>query len=433
MPCHQLSIIAVITLCLGSACAAREKRFRKEFRKQQQLSDLWIEQHHQDISAAENLWVPACPCPNTKDCQPVFTSELSVQVTGEVYGFAGGKSDTGQQYNWTHITTVAWAVNDTLMCEAHRHGARAVLAPPSFNLTLMTTLGGEEREQYIQNWVQKTLSMVQARYRDGVVFDFEGPMQRQSPIGQAYVDIINATRQAFHFASLSSTSSLSVAASPLQVTTCVAWSPNGIDGRNFPHEQLAAASDLLYVMDYDTQSQIIQGPCIASANAPFAGTRQGIQQFLELGIDPQKLILGVPWYGYSYTCLPGTKPNDRFCRIPLVPFRGVECSDAAGYEVPYSNLMQQYRSQNSTSMRRDTYQDASFFNIIVNETTIRQSWIDDPISLRRKYSYARSKGLAGVGPFTFSDLDAKMVEESMSVWSAFDVFFETDYVGLDAA
>ena len=431
-PCHQLSILAVIILWFGSTCAVREKRFRKEFRKQQQLSDLWMEQHHQEI-AADNLLAPACPCPNPEDCHPIFNSGTPVRGTGEVYGFAGGKSDTGQQYNWTFISTVAWAVNDTLMCTAHRHGARTALAPPSFNLTLITTLVGEEREQYIQNWVHKTLSMVQARYRDGVVFDFEGPMEKQSPFGQAYVDIINATRQAFHFASSSSTALSSVAASPLQVTTCVAWSPYGIDGRNFPHEQLAAASDLLYVMDYDTQSQIIQGPCIAGANAPFTGTRQGIQQFLELDIDPQKLILGVPWYGYSYTCLPGMKPNDRFCPIPLVPFRGVECSDAAGYEVPYSNLMQQYRSRNSTSMRRDTYQDASFFNIIANETTIRQSWMDDPISLRRKYSYARSKGLAGIGPFTFSDLDAKMVDESRSIWSAFDAFFETDYVVLDQA
>lgn len=29
----------------------------------------------------------------------------------------------------------------------------------------------------------------------------------------------------------------------------------------------------------------------------------GIQKYLDLGISPDKLILGVPWYGYYYSCL----------------------------------------------------------------------------------------------------------------------------------
>ena len=418
---YPYRLLFLLFLCFSRTFAGQIKRFRREFRKQRLLSDLWIDQSKDD----DGKQTPPCPCPNPDDCRPI-SSEIGappVRTSGEIYGFAGGKGDSGRPYNWTHISTVAWAANDTLMCEAHRHGARAVLAPPSFNLTLMTILEDEERNEYIQNWVQKTLAMVQARYRDGVVFDFEGPMMRNSPMGQAYVDLINATRIAFH----------SLSSSSLQVTTCVAWSPNGIDGRYFPHEQLSAVSDLLYVMDYDTQSQIIQGPCIANANAPFYGTRQGLLQFLELGIDPQKLILGVPWYGYQYQCLPGTQPNDRFCPIRLVPFRGVGCSDAAGYEIPYSKLLQEYSNQTSIElvqtggMRRDAYMDASFFNFIVNDTAIKQSWMDDPSSLRRKYSYARSTKLAGVGPFTFSDLDpVSQPEESRWMWSAFDAFLEAD-------
>ena len=36
----------------------------------------------------------------------------------------------------------------------------------------------------------------------------------------------------------------------------VAWSPHGIDGRSFDWMGLAAAADLLFVMAYDTQSQV---------------------------------------------------------------------------------------------------------------------------------------------------------------------------------
>jgi di-N-acetylchitobiase len=63
---------------------------------------------------------------------------------------------------------------------------------------------------------------------------------------------------------------------------------------------------------------------------------QGVEDFLALGLDAQNLVLGVPWYGYIYTCL-SPLPNER-CPIAEVPFRGVNCSDAAGYEVALSTL-----------------------------------------------------------------------------------------------
>ena len=46
-------------------------------------------------------------------------------------------------------------------------------------------------------------------------------------------------------------------------------------------------------MDYDTRSQI-STQCIASANSPLPGTVQGVQRYLDLGIAPSKLVLGVP-------------------------------------------------------------------------------------------------------------------------------------------
>ena len=46
----------------------------------------------------------------------------------------------------------------------------------------------------------------------------------------------------------------------------------------------------------------------------------------------EKLILGIPWYGYRYECVdPAFDPAvDETCEIAQVPFRGVNCSDAAG-------------------------------------------------------------------------------------------------------
>jgi di-N-acetylchitobiase len=193
---------------------------------------------------------------------------------------------------------------------AHSHGARAIVAAPAFDL--------EHDMQIPENrasWIQKALNIVQRMYADGIVFDYEEPQSAGSAAIQAYTELIAETRQVFQAVNPS-----------YQISTCIPWSPDNIDGRNFPWLQLEAASDLLYVMDYDTRSQVFDA-CIASANAPYPGMVHGLQRFFDVGLNPQQLVLGVPWYGYRYQCSPGTAPDAVYCPIRKVPFRGVNCSD----------------------------------------------------------------------------------------------------------
>jgi len=89
-------------------------------------------------------------------------------------------------------------------------------------------------------------------FYDGVVFDYESPHAPGSAEAATYAALIGETRTAFHAVNPS-----------YQISTCVAWSPNDIDGRAYPYVDLAKGSDLLYVMDYDTRSQIFD-QCIAS-------------------------------------------------------------------------------------------------------------------------------------------------------------------------
>jgi di-N-acetylchitobiase len=381
------------------------------------LSDKWIQAHSGPNSLSEPQ---SCPCGNSEWCHLI--SGTHPVRESEVYGFSGDGS-TGEFYNWTHISTVAWASSDAIMCRAHRHGARAILAAPSFNLTQIDAM--DNSEIYISHWVQGALTMVRARHMDGLVFDFESPLHPNSSQGKCYVSLINATRDAFHKND-----------PPLQVTTCVAWSPDGIDGRNFPHAELAEVSDLLYVMDYDTQSQITEGPCSAAANAPFYGMMKGITRFLNLGIDPKKLVLGVPWYGYRYPCLEETAANSRYCPIRQVPFRGVNCSDAAGTEVAYKEIIKVYQNLTEEEvfatggLRRDDYMDAAFFNILLKDTNRRsvvQFWYDDEKAVADKFAWAKSMGLGGVGPFAYDDMDLVQVpKESKAMWSTFDAFRSID-------
>ena len=367
-------------------------QFRQQANEQRRLSDEWIERY---LAFGDS--------PSLTDCACIKPSSWPIHKSGIVFGFADLTS-TGESYNWTHIDTVAWA-SPELTCRAHCHGARALVASPSIVLT---------PDYNITEWVQNSLIMVQQRHADGIVFDYEMPVTREE--AHVYVSIIRATRRAFQ-------------PENLQVITCVAWSPDGIDGRNYPAVALARASDFLFVMDYDTQSQIITGPCIAAANAPFAGMIRGIQRYLQLGIDAQKLILGVPWYGYRYQCLNGTKSDSQYCPIRQVPFRGVNCSDAAGVEIPYGVILGVYENmtareiQMTGGIRRDVYMDAAYLNHVDKDGKVYQYWFDDAKSIRDKFAWAKSGGLGGVGPYTFDGLKPlEFPKESKEMWSAFDAF-----------
>ena len=133
--------------------------------------------------------------------------------------------------NWTHVTTVAWASSIDFICEAHSHGARAILSAPSIVFTDNAT----EREE----WAEKALSMVTASFADGVTFDFESALPAHSANVSRYTELVKATRDAFHAKNPS-----------LQVSVCVGWSPDAIDGRAYDYKGLADASDLLYVSEF---------------------------------------------------------------------------------------------------------------------------------------------------------------------------------------
>jgi len=292
-------------------------------------------------------------------------------------------------------------------------------------------------------WIKSTIQEVQSRFLDGVVFDFEGPLLPADRVNINYVLLVNETREALHSAVPGS-----------QISVCLAWNPHGVDGRYYDNLNLMTAADLAYIMSYDTRSQILD-QCVASANAALPATRWGLKEYLTLGADPQKMILGVPWYGYDYSCVgggvgggrenrggnvttrgaggaggwgggrgaattspalameeedddeeEGMDPLGITCPMALVPFRGVDCSDAAGVQVPYSVIQARLIAGKTTTGRLwDSYMETPFYNYVSEEDgSVHQVHYDDAESLRLKYGVARELGLRGVGPYTFDDL-----------------------------
>jgi len=305
-------------------------------------------------------------------------------------------------YPWDLITTVAITekLDPEFFCKAHQENVRVVfLADYPVNQLSNHTFRKE--------WIESLIIQVKDTYTDGVNVDVESVIPNNSNEKHILTLLMRELKNAFH-SRIPGT----------QISFDVAWSPNCIDGRCYDYAGLSQESDFLFVMDYDLRSQIF-GPCIASANAPLSLVEQGMKNFTSLGISPNKLILGVPWYGYDYTCI--NPSNETICPIKYVPFRGVNCSDAAGNQRPYSNVKELLK--NSTSGRHwDNTLKAPYFNLRV-ENQMHQIWYDDPESLVLKYQWAKSMNLRGVGMWTADFLDYENnPKESKEMWDTMRKF-----------
>jgi Di-N-acetylchitobiase len=154
-------------------------------------------------------------------------------------------------------------------------------------------------------------------------------------------------------------------------------------------------------MGYDLRSQIKPpAPCTAGANSGLPGVKAGIAAFEALGVAPTSMVLGLPWYGFDYKCLNPQHDSGRKistgkpspCNIPHVPFRGVNCSDAAGQVVTPEDaetLLQFYNA----SVHWDESEATPYFEYTATNGDRHQVWFDNAHSLRQKAEFAKRQGL----------------------------------------
>ncbi|BFZ25412.1 hypothetical protein BsWGS_28451 [Bradybaena similaris] len=329
------------------------------------------------------LGATSCPCSNSTWCNPVTDAG-----TPEVFAFSVRNDESHWRlYDWSKLTTVVMFgyINDSLMCLAHSHNVRVVV------------LGSIDRATFMdpakrQSWIQQQFVLVKTHFLDGLNFDFEDVIAEDNQsVRDAYTALVQETSSYFK-----------QQMPHCQISVDVAWKPN-VDVRFYDYQGLAENSDLLFVMAYDEQSQIF-GECVAGPNSAVTAAIDGLTAYINGSshIAPGKLVLGLPWYGYIYPCV---KTEGNKCYIQEVPFRGVNCSDAAGRQYDYGfiyillqTLTGGYQWNATSATPYITYE-----NTINNQSY--QIQFDDPESLKIKYELASRMGLQGVGMWNIDALD----------------------------
>jgi len=351
----------------------------------------------------------SCPCSDSNFCNPVSVGERQ-----EFMGYSvNGAAEYYNNYDYSRLTSIAsfyGPVSSELMCIAHSRNIRIVYSAyyPIDQLANMT---------YQEEWIQSKVELVQSTYADGLNFDVEDPIwHNMSDIAALYTGLVAQTTYVFKKLNPN-----------YQITVDIGWRDCD-DGRCYDYVGLSEASDYMIVMDYDMQSQIITNDCVAGANSPPSWIVQGMNNFTgTLGIPSNKLLMGLPFYGYNYQCIGvDANLNNTVCHLKLDPYLGVNCSDAVGNEVAYGDIMNMiYNSTTKISpIQWDSINYSPFFNFIAQDGSIHQMRYDNPDSLSKKVQIAKQLNLRGVAVWNIDELDYNIPTFSSEMWNSLNSFFE---------
>jgi len=141
---------------------------------------------------------------------------------------------------------------------------------------------------------------------------------------------------------------------------------------------LSTVSDGLFYMGYDMN----WGSSQANANAPLPAVEGYIKDAIDGGVAKNKIILGVPWYGYSYACNTST-PNTK-------------CYTNAQWPMPDFCYAQANQSATTWGAKWDDASQTPYWEQVQNGARL-QGWFDNPQSTSLKYQYAKQQGILGVG------------------------------------
>ena len=333
-----------------------------------------------------------------------FPSDLMMRETGKLPRMVLGwhpywASSTAHQYYdynvLSHIAYFSYEVdtatggyttihswNSTPIIDyAHLRNTKVLLTVTNFGSSRNTELLTDTVKQKLL--INTLISLLKARNGDGVNFDLESVSSAQK------LNLISFIQRA-----VSMIKAELPAAEISMATPAVDWSGS------WDFKKLSELCDYLIVMGYD---YYWSGSSTAGPVAPLEGENYNVTRtvttYLDAGVAPEKLALGIPWYGYDWPVMgegrKSTATGNATARV---------YSAAQQLAETYSKIFDM-----STSVPRVSYFASSAW---------RQMWFEDTLSLFLKYQLVNSRNLAGMGIWALS------YEGSYDeVWSTIDHAF----------
>ncbi len=266
--------------------------------------------------------------------------------------------------------------------KAHQHGTRVVLTLTQMeNSSILALLDNPGAQQQA---ITQAVGEVSGRGIDGINVD----MEYDGDPGQSYRDefsqfVVHLT-QAMH------------ASNPQSKVTVSVYATSVKDPKIYDVGKLAQVSDGIFMMAYDFANA---SSAQAIPTAPLYGAENGtywydvssaVNDFLTV-MPADKLILGVPWYGYNY---PVYQPGSGAATYATYYWGAVPQPYATAIDTdnPDNPAVADYK-EGWDSLGEVGYK--SYYDEASG--TWRMIYLENAKSLGLKYDFAKAKNLAGVG------------------------------------
>jgi spore germination protein YaaH len=252
-----------------------------------------------------------------------------------------------------------------LISTAHLNGTKVLLTVTNFGTSRNTRILSDSTRQ--NTLISTLITLLKTRNGDGINFDFEsvGSSQRANLV-KFMTKASNNIKKELPLAEIS------------MATPAVDW--NG----SWDVKALSNVCDYLVIMGYDYyySGSSTAGPVAPLESENYNITRS-INTYLTAGVPPEKLMLGVPWYGYDWPV--------------TTNIRKASSTGSATARI-YTSAKTIARTNGYTFDQLTKVPWVSYYS----STTWRQLWYDDSVSLSLKYTLVNSKNMAGIGIWALS-------------------------------
>ncbi len=273
---------------------------------------------------------------------------------------------------------------------AHERGVKVILTVTNFGTAANSALLRDTLKQ--NRMIQSLVMLLKLRNGDGVNFDFE------------LVSLAHRSNLVAFMNKAAKTIRSEVPGAEISMATpAVDW--NG----SWDLPALADICDYLIVMGYD---YYWSGSSTAGPVSPLAGENynvtKSVDTYLSAGVPAQKLMLGIPWFGYNWPVNSSVRKAAAIGKATSITTAGAE------------TLTQNYGKtfDQMTKVPWISYKDAT--------SLYRQVWFDDATSYFLKYDLVNNRNLAGIGIWALSYESGKK-----EIWQGIQSAFSATTVGDD--
>lgn len=160
----------------------------------------------------------------------------------------------------------------------------------------------------------------------------------------------------------------------------------------FDVKELQKHTDILIIMGYDyhvgEKAQGAVAPLRSAENSTLSLSTT-LDYYLAEGINPEKTILALPYYGSLWTGKLIQDGNSVYSETNLDDTKSIT----------YGQIREKYIDNDKLNVNafRDNKSMTNYYNLTFEDNTTQEIWFDDDYTLSKKYDFALSNKLKGVG------------------------------------